>query len=275
MVTQANAQETTNALPPSARDFDAYRLVKVERQTTREAAKMLRISQTRVCQLIARVGEYLVDVTEPESEERRAKQLAVAVQVAAAEIEFCKDRAQRSFDGVRKLQTIREERDAKGQTTCLTLTKEISEEPRYLTTIARLAVIGSKLPGCTLPIGVRQTCDEEDVDLIDEVVDGEIIAAAPEAVAEVESPSEEACSDASDEVCDQADEEFASEEQKLAAIRLYNFRMQALGLPERQIPEPVQPVEPNVKMEQRPLTKLERKRLKRDRRKQRSAAKAS
>src|SRR5262245_53046759 len=99
MVTQA----TANTLPPAARDFDAYRLVKVEKRSTRETAKLLRISQTRVCQVISRVGEYLVEVTEPESEERRAKQLAVAVQVAAAEIEYCKVRAQRSFDGVRRL----------------------------------------------------------------------------------------------------------------------------------------------------------------------------
>ena len=70
MVTQANAQETTNALPPAARDFEAYRLVKVERKSTREAAKLLRISQTRVCQVVARVAEYMVDVTEPASDER-------------------------------------------------------------------------------------------------------------------------------------------------------------------------------------------------------------
>jgi hypothetical protein len=187
-------------MPPSARDFDAYRLVMVEKKSTREAAKLLRISQTRVCQVISRVGEYLVDVTEPETEERRAKQLAVSVQLAAAEIEYCKDRAQRSFDGVQRLQTIREVRDAQGQTTCLTLTRECSHEPRYLTTVARLAIIGSKLPGCTLPIAFRQTFDEDGADdfASDEidagVIEDEIAASAPVSNAELLTPSEEACS---------------------------------------------------------------------------------
>jgi hypothetical protein len=187
-------------MPPSARDFDAYRLVMVEKKSTREAAKLLRISQTRVCQVISRVGEYLVDVTEPETEERRAKQLAVSVQLAAAEIEYCKDRAQRSFDGVQRLQTIREVRDAQGQTTCLTLTRECSHEPRYLTTVARLAIIGSKLPGCTLPIAFRQTFDEDGADdfASDEidagVIEDEIAPADSVAAAEVITPSEEACS---------------------------------------------------------------------------------
>ncbi len=61
-VRENRAPSVSARLPPGPRDWHAYRLVKVEQRTTREAAAELKISQTRVCQLIARVVEYLAEV---------------------------------------------------------------------------------------------------------------------------------------------------------------------------------------------------------------------
>src|SRR5690349_1373993 len=89
---------TQTELPPAARDFEAYRLVKVERQSTRAVAKLLHLSQTRVCQVVSRVAEYLVETTQPDDDTRREQQLAVARQVAAEQIDFCIKRLHRSYD---------------------------------------------------------------------------------------------------------------------------------------------------------------------------------
>lgn len=278
MVTQATefSQPTTNAFPPSSRDFEAYRLVKVERKSTRAVSKLLRISQTRVCQVIDRVGEYLVAVTEPETDARREKQLAVAKQVAAAEIGHCKEQALRSYHrSCGKVQTVREVQNPEGQITRVTTTRENFGETRYLTTVARLAMIGGNLPTCTLPIAVRRTSDEIQADFAGDKVSGEIVEVAPVAAAEVENPSEVDCSTAASEQPPATLTIPKTDAAKLEDIRLYNRGMQFLNRPEQQIPETVHPPESTVAFERRPLNKLERKRLKRDQRKQRSAAKAS
>src|SRR5688572_17483231 len=115
MVTQATVQAT---LPPSARDFEVYRLVKVERYSTRAVAKLLHLSQTRVCQVIARVAEYLVDTTQPEDEARREQQLAVARQVASEQIDYCMKRALHSFESsCCEFKVDREIKDPSGRVT--------------------------------------------------------------------------------------------------------------------------------------------------------------
>lgn len=279
MVTQTT-RETTSKLPPSSRDFEAYRLVNVEKKSTRAVSKLLRISQTRVCQVIARVGEYLVDVTEPASETRREKQLAVAQQVAAAEINYCKQQAMRSYRrSCGAVRTVREVQDASGQITRVTTTRENFGETRYLTAVARLAVLGSTLATCTMPISARRSMDEMQADADsssdNEVVEAEIVEPVAATTAEVETPSEEACSGEAGEQPARQLNLPTNDAEKLAAIKLYNRGMQMLNLPHRQLPETVHPGESTVTFEQRPLSKLERKRLRRDQRKQRSAKVAS
>ena len=197
MVTQATAQETTqestNTLPPRGRDFEAYRLVKVERRSTREAAKLLRISQTRVCQVVARVAGYMVDVTEPEDETRLAEQLTVARQVAAEEINYCKDRALLSYDSCRMVRTVKEIKDAEGKVTTVTFHRESVNESRFLLTIARLGKFSSTLPTCTLPIVARRTAESE-VDVAGGDVEREMksdVAPAETAIEKTVEPTSE------------------------------------------------------------------------------------
>src|SRR6187397_984708 len=86
---ELGAENSVRKLPPGPRDWLAYRLVKVQQLTTREAAKQLGISQTRVCQLIDRVVEYMTDVAPGcESPEARGRRLYIAESVAAERIDF-------------------------------------------------------------------------------------------------------------------------------------------------------------------------------------------
>src|SRR5690606_38058367 len=79
------------SLPPSWRDFQIYRLVKVERCSTRHAARSLQVSQTRVCQILNRVGEYLGEqLLQADTEEGRQRDFLVAPRLAAEKMEsFC------------------------------------------------------------------------------------------------------------------------------------------------------------------------------------------
>jgi hypothetical protein len=289
VVTQSTTQETTNALPPSGRDFEAYRLVKVERKSTRQAAKLLRMSQTRVCQVVARVARYLVDVTEPEDETRLEKQLAVARQVAAEEINYCKDRALLSFDSRRTLRTVKEIKDAEGKVTTVTFHRESVNESRFLLTIARLGKFSSTLPTCTLPIVARRTNEAEaDVAGGDVETAGELVASEPAVAADAiaveqpaeqtviaENPSEEDCSAPPAEQPYLGFVRPADVEAKVAAIMLYNENLQLQPSSKSENSETVHPAEAKTPAPTPRAMELQRKRRQLDKRKQRGSRKAS
>ena len=71
---------TNERLPPSGRDFEVYQLITVERKATRDVAKEAGISQTRVCQIVQRVGEFLVEVMPPGTEGDKERQIRVGEQ---------------------------------------------------------------------------------------------------------------------------------------------------------------------------------------------------
>ncbi|QDU27720.1 hypothetical protein ETAA8_28100 [Anatilimnocola aggregata] len=58
-------------VPPSERDFQAFRLIKVEQRTTRAVAELLGILQTRVCQIVQRVLEFLIETAPTADDEAR------------------------------------------------------------------------------------------------------------------------------------------------------------------------------------------------------------
>lgn len=141
MVTQSSPFPS---LPPSWRDFQIYRLVKVERCSTRHAARSLQVSQTRVCQILNRVGEYLGELLlATDSEEGRRRDLLLAEQLAAEMME--------SFSKQAVLAWKRSEK------VTISLPEEGSEdeEPRvmrtpgnirYLLAAAKIAECQAKLP---------------------------------------------------------------------------------------------------------------------------------
>lgn len=68
---------------PSERDLEVHRLVTVDELSTREAAELMRISQTRVCQVVRRVNDFLRGLEPAEKDAgRRRQQVQVAEAIA-------------------------------------------------------------------------------------------------------------------------------------------------------------------------------------------------
>lgn len=76
-------QELLNRAPPSGRDFELFQDVVVGGGTTRSAAFRFKISQTRVCQVVARVREWIEMVVPAEDGKLTAEQqLRLAMGIA-------------------------------------------------------------------------------------------------------------------------------------------------------------------------------------------------
>ena len=75
-------------IPPSQRDFEIYRFVKIERHSTRQAAKEFNLSQTRVRQVIEGIIEFLVESVPLDDEGKRVDRLQVAEQLAREQLDF-------------------------------------------------------------------------------------------------------------------------------------------------------------------------------------------
>ncbi len=181
-------------LPPSWRDFEAYRLVKVQQKSTRAAAKELGVSQTRVRQVIERVAAFLIE-TAPGSDdaERRERGLQVAEQVAAERVDFLYGQAVQCFKRSKGVhETIRVIEVEGKPTVTIGITREDYGDVRILMSAAKLALFGTKLPMPCLATGIE--VEEEDGDEEPETegkeVETETIEATPKAV----SPPVSACS---------------------------------------------------------------------------------
>ena len=91
-------------LPPGERDFQVFRFVRVELHSTRGAAEVFGISQTRVRQIVSRVVAYLLATAREglaEDDEEPAGSLAVAEQIARMQLEHL---YQKAMEGWRKSQ---------------------------------------------------------------------------------------------------------------------------------------------------------------------------
>ncbi len=142
---------STLKMPPSGRDFDLFRRVKVEERSPRQVAGECKLSPHGVFQAVNRVSEYLCEIA-PGSEEQRPQRLSIAEQVASERIDFlcsCAMQAWRDSQGVHSI-TREHAGDGLQPTTKVTTTKNSQGEIRYLLTAARLTMFGAKLPISTL-----------------------------------------------------------------------------------------------------------------------------
>ena len=130
---------------PSTRDWEIYRYVKVEEWSTRIVAAEYGISQTRVCQIVERVREYVLTTTPALSDAEEAQRLAASKQLAAERIDFLYGEAVRCYYRSKRAEKIIREPHERGKSGCTT-TRESEGDARYLQVAARLAVMGSKLP---------------------------------------------------------------------------------------------------------------------------------
>ena len=138
------------SLPPSWRDFEAYRLVKIEQISTREAAKTLGISQTRICQVIERVAAFLVQMAPTTiAAEERPRMLYLAEQLAAERIDHLHSQAMASWqESKRPVTTIREVATAVNRN-AITTTRSSCGDTRYLMVACRLSERAITLPVAT------------------------------------------------------------------------------------------------------------------------------
>jgi len=78
----------TFKLPPTARDFDLFRAICVAGDSTRAAAAAFKISQTRVRQIITRVGQWLAESLPEMAEMATEKVLRLAEHLAADRLDY-------------------------------------------------------------------------------------------------------------------------------------------------------------------------------------------
>ena len=76
-----------SALPPSARDFLAYQRLVIDQASTRTVAGELKISQTRVRQVVRRVTDWLLQNLPPTDQNDQAALLRLAQHIAADRLE--------------------------------------------------------------------------------------------------------------------------------------------------------------------------------------------
>jgi hypothetical protein len=72
-------------LPPTPRDLEVHRLVRIRQVPTRLVAELTGISQTRVCQVAAKVESFLADLAPGEKDEARLRQLVCVEECIAHE----------------------------------------------------------------------------------------------------------------------------------------------------------------------------------------------
>ncbi|WP_425615453.1 hypothetical protein NA78x_005373 [Anatilimnocola sp. NA78] len=135
------------SLPPCWRDFEAYRLVKVSQFSTRVAARKLKISQTRICQIIERVAAYLVEMAPGVKDiVRREQQLYVAEQMAAERLNFLCAQAENAWRMSQgPMKTVRKSANFTGANSVTTIRTGYGD-PRYLMVACKLAEHAAMLP---------------------------------------------------------------------------------------------------------------------------------
>lgn len=184
----------TKLLPPGGRDFEVYRLVMFEEKTTREAASEMGISQTRVCQIVGRVGAFMLEVSPGEEKDPlRVKRLNLAEEIAAERLDHLYRTSLVAFRESKGVKRALREKGAEG---VMMVTKESCGEQKFLNSAGRLAMLGGKLPVSTLGSHVRWE-EEEFSEPVEGVTVVEVEDDAREVVQlEASSPPVEDCSTA-------------------------------------------------------------------------------
>jgi hypothetical protein len=90
--------KTTFRLPPSPRDFAVYDAIVLKGNSTRDAAYLFKLSQTRVRQIASRVLEWLAETLPEVSAADAEKQLRLARQIAGDRLQLLYGMAFRRFE---------------------------------------------------------------------------------------------------------------------------------------------------------------------------------
>jgi len=136
-------------LPPSARDFSVFRRVALEGKSTRDAAWMSNISQTRVCQIVKRVREWLWQVAPDAKDEPPTERLLQMAKYLAAdrlehlysELMHCWENSAGETEFTRRV----------GTSPMVISSRSKGKDPRYSVAASRLMLIQARLG---LPHGI-------------------------------------------------------------------------------------------------------------------------
>ena len=134
---------------PSDRDWAVYRYVKVEQWSTRITAKQFKISQTRVCQIVERVGKFFVKHSPVLSKEDLAQRLEASRQLAAEKLDYLYGEAMDCFYRSK------------------TAARDSAGTARYANLVGRLILMSTKLPPPLLR--EYETAEDSEAPALDEI----------------------------------------------------------------------------------------------------------
>lgn len=133
----AEASEFIRRLPPTSRDFEAFRLTTVEGLSTREAAEQMRLSQTRVVQLRDRALDWMaaelprLETAPPE------QRLAIAEYLAVERMQFLYGASLSAWRQSQGRETVERKSGATGDVS--TIVRTSHGNIRYLQQALRIA----------------------------------------------------------------------------------------------------------------------------------------
>ena len=152
-------------LPPSFRDFEVYRLIRVERKSTREAAEEVGVSQTRVRQIVDRVAEFLIEAVPEGGEEQLAGRVRLAKVLAWERLDALHGEAVRCWRDSDDMQTtVRETAPPNGPPTQVVTRKGMRGDCKYLLAAAKLSRLAADMPAFTLDSCLPLTTDTSEED---------------------------------------------------------------------------------------------------------------
>ncbi|MCI0360606.1 MAG: hypothetical protein L0211_19180 [Planctomycetaceae bacterium] len=132
---EARLSLTNLPLPPSERDFELYGLVVTEGASTRAAAQVFGLSQTRVIQIRNRVAEWIASEVPPLAHATPVQRLALAADIARNRFDFVYSQAMDCWRESKGPQTV----ERNGSSGKVSSTRESQGDPRYLMLAARIA----------------------------------------------------------------------------------------------------------------------------------------
>lgn len=140
-----------SAAPPSYRDLEVYRLIRVERKSTREAAAEVGVSQTRVRQIVTKVAEFLIEAVPEGGDEKLAGRVQLAKVLAWERLDALHGEAIRCWRDSDEFQVgIRETAAPDGPPTQVVTRKGMRGDCKYLFAAAKLSRLQAEMPAYTL-----------------------------------------------------------------------------------------------------------------------------
>ena len=141
---------SAQVLPPQSRDFEIYRQVQVLEVSQRQVAREMKLSATRIRQIIARVGGFLAAMPVVQNELTLEQQLKVAGYVASERVEHLYGEALRAWEASLKNRESVRRIDKDGSVTLIETTQSPLPRVACLNSAFRFAIASEKRVGASI-----------------------------------------------------------------------------------------------------------------------------